>query len=48
MKDLEDIELKSEIDEIMRGVEAVMKRIESALPPKPAAPARIEEQRITG
>jgi hypothetical protein len=47
MKDLEDIELKSEIDEIMRGVEAVMKRIESALPPKPAA-ASIEEQRITG
>jgi len=48
MKDLEDIELKSEIDEIMRGVEAVMKRIESALPPKPAATGGIEEQRITG
>jgi hypothetical protein len=48
MKDLEDIELKSEIDEIMRSVETIMKRIESALPPKPAATGGIEEQPITG
>ena len=48
MKDLEDIELKSEIDEIMRSVETIMKRIESALPPKSTAPGSIEEQPITG
>jgi len=48
MKDIEDIELKSEIDEIMRSVETIMKRIESALPPKPTATIRIEEQRTTG
>ena len=32
MKDLEDIELKAEMDEIMRGVESVMKKVEAILP----------------
>jgi len=48
MKDIEDIELKSEIDEIMRSVEAIMKKIESVFPPRPTASGPIEEQRITG
>jgi hypothetical protein len=48
MKDFEDIELKSEIDEIMRSVDTIMKKIESALPPKSPAPGSIEEQRTTG
>jgi hypothetical protein len=48
MKDIEDIELKSEIDQIMRSVETIMKKIESALPPKPSAPGGTEEQRISG
>jgi hypothetical protein len=48
MKDLEDLELKTEIDEIMRSVETIMKKIESALPPQPAASGRIEEQRASG
>jgi hypothetical protein len=48
MKDIEDIELKSEIDQIMRSVETIMKKIESALPPKPSAPGGAEEQRISG
>jgi hypothetical protein len=43
MKDLEDIELKAEMDEIMRSVETIMKRIESVLPAKPEASDRVEE-----
>jgi hypothetical protein len=43
MKDLEDIELKAEMDEIMRSVESIMKKVESVLPAKPEAPARKEE-----
>lgn len=43
MKDLEDIELKTEMDEIMRSVESIMKNVESVLPAKPDAPARKEE-----
>lgn len=43
MKDLEDIELKTEMDEIMRSVESIMKQVESVLPAKPEATDRIEE-----
>lgn len=32
MRDMEDVELKKEMDEIMRSVESVMKRIEAVLP----------------
>jgi hypothetical protein len=32
MKDIEDIELKAEIDEIMRSVESIMKKVEAVLP----------------
>ncbi len=34
MKDIEDIELKAEMDEIMRSVDNVMKKVEAILPPK--------------
>lgn len=43
MKDLEDIELKTEMDEIMRSVESIMKKVEAVLPPKPEAPAPRDE-----
>lgn len=43
MKDLEDIELKSEMDEIMRSVEAIMKKVESTLLPKSEPADRSEE-----
>ena len=43
MKDLEDSELKSEMDEIMRSVEAIMKKVESALLPNPEPADRSEE-----
>jgi hypothetical protein len=43
MKDFEDIELKSEMDEIMRSVEAIMKKVESALLPKPEPADRPKE-----
>jgi hypothetical protein len=43
MKDLEDIELKAEMDEIMRSVETIMKKIEGALPPRQEARDSIEE-----
>jgi hypothetical protein len=33
MKDLDEVDVKAEIDDIMRNVEAVMKRIEAVLPP---------------
>jgi hypothetical protein len=32
MKDLEDLELKTEMDEIMRSVENIMKNVERILP----------------
>jgi hypothetical protein len=35
MKDLEDLDLKAEIDEIMRSVDSIMKKIEAVMPPKP-------------
>jgi hypothetical protein len=35
MKDLEDLDLKAEIDEIMRSVDNIMKKIEAVMPPKP-------------
>jgi len=34
MTDVEDLKLKAEIDEIMEGVENIMKKIESILPAK--------------
>ena len=37
MKDLEDFELKAEIDGIMRNVDAIMRKVEAVLPPKPEA-----------
>ena len=43
MKDLEDIQLKSEMDEIMRSVETIMKRVETVLLTKPEAAERTEE-----
>ena len=43
MKDIEDIELKAEMDEIMRSVESIMKKVEAVLPPRPQAPDPIEE-----
>lgn len=36
MKDIEDIELKAEMDEIMRSVESIMKKVEAVLPAPPA------------
>jgi hypothetical protein len=36
MKDIEDIELKAEMDEIMRSVETIMKKVEAVLPPPPS------------
>ena len=36
MKDIEDIELKAEMDEIMRSVESIMKKVEAVLPPPTA------------
>ncbi len=43
MKDLEDIELKTKMDEIMRSVESIMKEIEAVLPVKPEASDRVEK-----
>jgi hypothetical protein len=43
MKDVEDIELKLEMDEIMRSVETIMKRVETVLLPKPETADRTEE-----
>jgi hypothetical protein len=43
MKDVEDIELKLEMDEIMRSVETIMKRVETVLLPKPETADRAEE-----
>jgi hypothetical protein len=44
MRDMDDVELKKEMDEIMRSVESVMKRIEAVLPtPKKDPPDHTEE-----
>jgi hypothetical protein len=32
MKDIEDLDLKTEMDEIMRSVESVMKKVEAIVP----------------
>lgn len=34
MTDVEDLKLKAEIDEIMKGVDNIMKKIETVLPAK--------------
>lgn len=34
MKDIEDLELKAEMEEIMRSVDSVMKKVEAILPSK--------------
>lgn len=43
MKDIEDTELKLEMDEIMRSVENIMKKVETVLLLKPDATDRSEE-----
>jgi hypothetical protein len=43
MKDLEDLELKTEMDEIMRSVNSIMQKVESILPPEQEAHDSIEE-----
>jgi hypothetical protein len=43
MKDLEDLDLKAEIDEIMRSVDSIMKKVEAVLPPKPEQTERVNE-----
>jgi hypothetical protein len=44
MRDMEDVELKQEMDEIMRSVESVMKRIEAVLPSKIEDPPEHAEE----
>jgi hypothetical protein len=43
MKDLEDLDLKAEIDEIMRSVDSIMKKIEAVMPPKPEPAEGVRE-----
>jgi hypothetical protein len=43
MKDLEDVELKAEMDEIMRSVENIMKNVERILPSQNNAASPVEE-----
>lgn len=43
MKDLEDVELKAEMDEIMRSVENIMKNVERILPSQNTAASPVEE-----
>jgi hypothetical protein len=43
MKDLEDVELKAEMDEIMRSVENIMKNVERILPSQNSAASPVEE-----
>jgi hypothetical protein len=43
MKDMEDVELKTEMDEIMRCVESIMKKVESVLPPTAEAHDRKDD-----
>jgi hypothetical protein len=44
MRDMEDVELKKEMDEIMRSVESVMKRIEAVLPSQKEDPPEHAEE----
>ena len=41
---MEDVELKKEMDEIMRSVESVMKRIEAVLPSQKKDPPDLAEE----
>lgn len=41
---MEDVELKKEMDEIMRSVESVMKRIEAVLPSQKTEPPEHAEE----
>ena len=34
MKDREDLKLKAELDEIMKGVDIIMKKVETVMPAK--------------
>ena len=34
MKDKEDLKLKAELDEIMKGVDIIMKKVETVMPAK--------------
>jgi hypothetical protein len=34
MKDREDLKLKDELDEIMKGVDVIMKKVETVMPSK--------------
>jgi hypothetical protein len=34
MKDREDLKLKAELDEIMKGVDIIMKKVETVMPTK--------------
>jgi hypothetical protein len=43
MKDIEDIELKAEMDEIMRSVESIMQKVEAILPSRAEASDPMEE-----
>jgi hypothetical protein len=43
VKDLEDLDLKAEIDEIMRSVDSIMKKVEAALWPRPGHTQRVNE-----
>jgi hypothetical protein len=44
MKDLEDGELKAEMDEIMLSVEGIMRKVAAMLPPKPETSDPIEDK----
>jgi hypothetical protein len=44
MRDMDDVELKKEMDEIMRSVESVMKRIETVLPSQKKDPPEHAEE----
>lgn len=41
---MDDVELKKEMDEIMRSVESVMKRIEAVLPSQKTEPPEHAEE----
>jgi hypothetical protein len=43
MKDIEDLELKAEMDDIMRSVESIMQKVEAVLPPRLENPEPIDE-----
>jgi hypothetical protein len=43
MQDIDDMELKSELDEIMRTVEGIMKKVEPILSPKNETAEPIKE-----